>query len=99
MVYIGFASPRHLPTCPQGAHPQPERQAVGSRGVWGGIRRVCAEPSTAADAFQRPLRSRFQARLSAGVRRQKDYWDLQSHAKHVTLLCVVSPDIDTLGCL
>jgi hypothetical protein len=27
-----------------------------------------AEPSTAADAFQRPLRSRFQARLSASVR-------------------------------
>jgi hypothetical protein len=29
-----------------------------------------AEPSTAADALQRPLRSRFQARLSASVRRQ-----------------------------
>jgi hypothetical protein len=29
-----------------------------------------AEPSTAADAFQRPLRSRFQARLSASVRCQ-----------------------------
>jgi hypothetical protein len=28
-----------------------------------------AEPSTAADALQRPLRSRFQARLSASVRR------------------------------
>jgi hypothetical protein len=28
-----------------------------------------AEQGTAADAFQRPLRSRFQARLSAGVRR------------------------------
>ena len=27
-----------------------------------------AEPSTAADAFQRPLRARFQARLSASVR-------------------------------
>jgi len=26
-----------------------------------------AAPSTAADAFQRPLRSRFQARLSASV--------------------------------
>ena len=30
-----------------------------------------AEPSTAADALQRPLRSRFQARLSASVRCQK----------------------------
>src|SRR6266850_1168062 len=29
-----------------------------------------AEPSAAADAFQRPLRSRFQARLSASVRCQ-----------------------------
>jgi hypothetical protein len=33
-----------------------------------------AEPSTAADAFQRPLRSRFQARLSAGVRAPSEAW-------------------------
>jgi hypothetical protein len=29
-----------------------------------------AEHGSGADAFQRPLRSRFQARLTAGVRRQ-----------------------------
>ena len=29
--------------------------------------KIRAEPRTAADAFQRPLRFRFQAQLSAGV--------------------------------
>ncbi len=33
---------------------------------------IRAEQGTAADAFQRPLRFRFQARLSAGVRLQMD---------------------------
>jgi hypothetical protein len=31
--------------------------------------KACAEPGTGADALQRPLRSRFQARLTASVRR------------------------------
>jgi hypothetical protein len=33
-----------------------------------------AEPSTAADTFQRPLRSRFQARLSASVSAPSEAW-------------------------
>jgi len=33
-----------------------------------------AEPPAAADAFQRPLRSRFQARLSRSVRKLLPVW-------------------------
>jgi hypothetical protein len=38
--------------------------------VGGAHPRVWAEQSTAADALQRPLRCRFQARLSAAMRRE-----------------------------
>jgi hypothetical protein len=41
-----------------GSHTKRRRREVG---------RSLAEPSRAGDAFQRPLRSRFQARLTPGV--------------------------------
>jgi hypothetical protein len=49
-------------------------------GRWGwptveGLSPYCPEQAAAADAFQRPLRSRCQARLSRSVRCQRHYED------------------------
>jgi hypothetical protein len=51
---------------------------------------ISAQQPAAGDGLQRSLvpRSRCLPRLSRSVRRRRDFWDLQSHSKRVTLLCV-----------
>jgi hypothetical protein len=50
-----------------GSHVAHPMQVLVHRGE--ALRQALAEQGFAADAFQRPLRSRFQARLKPGVRR------------------------------
>ena len=48
-------------------------RVVGTGGLQAGAEAKRAKQSSGADAFQRPLRYRFQARLTASVRRRNAY--------------------------
>ena len=63
-VVCDVGQPRRMETC--GAE-EPYEGNLHVR-FCGGIGRAIANPTRTADALQRPLRVRFQARLSAGVR-------------------------------
>jgi len=71
--------------------PAREREHRGGRqpvALWG----IPAEPRTGADCLQRPLRSRFRQRLTAGVRRLKAHGHPKTRGEQVTTLIAVAQE-------